>query len=356
MEGFIKIYRKFRKWEWYDNSFMVHLWIHLLMEANHEDVQWHGLTIGRGQLITSRERLAQETRITEQKIRTCLKRLEECSQINIKSTKRGTLITICNYESYQQFDFTTNQQLTNDQPTTNQQLTNNKNDKNEKNNNINISNNNSAHAYTREEDADDLTWLSDYWNEHTAGKFNAIPDLTDSYVERSYYAKRLLANWGEDKIKEAIDKMAASPYLTSVAQRRYATFDWLLGRDMMNIEKVLSGNYDELYGGSNTATITNVPPPEERKVTSRGVEPIRRLSNGQFIDATGVIFKDELRMSLIGLEDESEGKNGYEPRKLIQSWMFDPQYGMHGETTYNGKRYWLTRWHTIVADGKEVKV
>lgn len=141
MEGWVKIYRKLKEWQWYHLSEMVHLFIHLLIEANHEDKMWRGTEIKRGQCIVGREELSRQTGISEQTIRTCLKRLKSTSEITIKSTNRFSIVTICNYDDYQDKDNDTNQQinqqsnqqLTNNQPATNQQLTTNKNEKNEKN-------------------------------------------------------------------------------------------------------------------------------------------------------------------------------------------------------------------------------
>lgn len=83
--------------------------------------------IERGQVITGRLTLSNETGISEQSIRTCLKRLESTGEIMQKSTNKFTIITVCNYDNYQQDEPATNQQLTNNQPATNQQLTTNKN-------------------------------------------------------------------------------------------------------------------------------------------------------------------------------------------------------------------------------------
>ena len=133
----IKIYRSLLEWEWYNNSKMVHLFIHLLLKANHRPGKWQGMEIKRGQLVTGRKKISTETGISEQSVRTCLKRLESTNEITIKSTNKFSIITICNYEHYQQRNIgnnqPTNQQLTNNQPTTNQQLTTNKNIKNIKN-------------------------------------------------------------------------------------------------------------------------------------------------------------------------------------------------------------------------------
>ncbi len=125
------------EWEWYHDSHMVHLFLHLLLTANHKPQRWKGMTVERGQLITGRLALSEATGISEQTCRTCLERLKSTGSISIRSTNRYSLITINNYERYQ--DFTSpvnqpdnehgNQQLTSNQPAANQQVTTNKNDK-----------------------------------------------------------------------------------------------------------------------------------------------------------------------------------------------------------------------------------
>lgn len=60
MGGWIKTYRQLTEWEWYGDSQMVHLLIHLILMANHIDQNWRGITIKRGQLLTSRSKLTAE--------------------------------------------------------------------------------------------------------------------------------------------------------------------------------------------------------------------------------------------------------------------------------------------------------
>ena len=72
MEGWISLYRKFMNWQWYKNSNVKSVFIHLLLSANHKDEEWNGKTIKRGQVITSREHLAVATGLSIQQVRTCL--------------------------------------------------------------------------------------------------------------------------------------------------------------------------------------------------------------------------------------------------------------------------------------------
>lgn len=127
MDSFIKLYRRFLKWEWADTPNMVSLFIHLLLLAKYEDKEWHGVTIKRGQLVTGRVALAKIVGISEQQVRTCLARLQDTGEISLKSTNKFTIITICKFDSYQQNEKaeqpTNNQQITNNQPTNNQQIT-----------------------------------------------------------------------------------------------------------------------------------------------------------------------------------------------------------------------------------------
>lgn len=123
MEGWIKIHYKFLSWEWFQDDGMVRLFINLLLRANYQPKKWKGMVIERGQLVTGRKQLCLETGLSEQTVRTCLQRLEDTGEIIRKSTNKFSIVTICNYDTYQYEEKETNQQLTNNQPTTNQQLT-----------------------------------------------------------------------------------------------------------------------------------------------------------------------------------------------------------------------------------------
>jgi hypothetical protein len=121
---------------------MVHLFIYLLLNANHEDGNWRGIVIKRGQILTGLNSLNKNTGITIRTLRTCLDRLQNTKEIDRQTTNKYSLITICNYESYQcnglssdkQSDkrVTSNRQATDKQPTTNN---NNKEEKELKNEN-----------------------------------------------------------------------------------------------------------------------------------------------------------------------------------------------------------------------------
>lgn len=101
MIGYIKLYRKMKDWEWFDDPNVLVVWIHLLLEANWEDGNWRGQTIPRGSLYTSLPRLASESGLSLKQVRLALEKLEKGSQIVRERADKGQVITICKYEDYQ---------------------------------------------------------------------------------------------------------------------------------------------------------------------------------------------------------------------------------------------------------------
>ena len=91
-----------------------------MLKANYCEREFENITVKRGQLVTSRKQLADETGISEQSIRTALVHLKSTNEITTRATSKFTIITIVNYEEWQ----STTNISTNDQPTTNQQSTN----------------------------------------------------------------------------------------------------------------------------------------------------------------------------------------------------------------------------------------
>lgn len=101
MEGWVKIYRSILTWEWYSDINVRVLFIHLLLKANHTPKSWRGIEIQAGQLVTSLSRLEAETGLSQKKIRNALKKLEKTGELVTQKGRAYTLITICNYASYQ---------------------------------------------------------------------------------------------------------------------------------------------------------------------------------------------------------------------------------------------------------------
>lgn len=133
MEGWIKLHRKLLEWEWFDEPNTLSVFIYLLLSARHNIGSWRGIEIGVGQIITSKGKIAEATGLSAQEVRTTLARLEGTHEIEIQATNKYSIITICNYASYQadedsvqQTTQQTTQQTNNKQITNKQQTNNNK--------------------------------------------------------------------------------------------------------------------------------------------------------------------------------------------------------------------------------------
>jgi uncharacterized phage protein (TIGR02220 family) len=137
MNGYIKLHRKILNWEWYEDSTVLRTFLHILLNANHREKEWRGITVQSGEMITSLNHLAKETGMTLQQTRTALKKLEATNEITRKTTNKYTTIKVLNWRLYQIEETENNKQTTrkatNEQQTNNKQITTNKNVKNLKN-------------------------------------------------------------------------------------------------------------------------------------------------------------------------------------------------------------------------------
>ena len=138
MDGWISVYRKIQENAWYKDSEYVHVWLHLLLNANHTDkklwINGKEILLKRGQLLTSRKSISEKTGVTQSKIYRILKRYENEQQIEQQKTNKYTIITILNYNEYQKSEQQIEQQMNNKWTTNEQQM----NTNNNVNNNIPI--------------------------------------------------------------------------------------------------------------------------------------------------------------------------------------------------------------------------
>lgn len=134
-EGWIKLHRKILDNPVFKDSEAFHLFSYLLLRANHKRNRFlfnqQEMELQRGQLVTGRAKISKDTRPSDRKIRTRLELLKNLGILTSKTTNRFSIITICNYDYYQ--DTKINERPA-ERPTNDQQTTTNKNDKNEKNN------------------------------------------------------------------------------------------------------------------------------------------------------------------------------------------------------------------------------
>ena len=111
------------KWGWYHDANTFRLFVHLLLTVNYEPRVFEGQIIERGQRAASYSGLSKETEISVQSIRTSINHLKSTGEITTESTSKFTIITIKNYDLYQQAtnDLTNEQQAANKRLTSDQQ-------------------------------------------------------------------------------------------------------------------------------------------------------------------------------------------------------------------------------------------
>lgn len=101
MEGWIKIHRTLMDWEWWDDPVMVKSYIAILLMCAARQHRWRGVQIEPGQFVTSRANLAMNIGISEQQVRTVVRRLVETGEIQVSPHPQYTIITVVNWNAYQ---------------------------------------------------------------------------------------------------------------------------------------------------------------------------------------------------------------------------------------------------------------
>lgn len=120
MNGWIKLHRQITEWEWYTDIKTFKLWMHLLLTCNIvSQKRVCGYTLQPGQLITTLPRLAAETGLSLQEIRTALKHLKDSGEVTEIVTNKFRLVTVEKWAFYQG----ETENLTDKQQTNNRQST-----------------------------------------------------------------------------------------------------------------------------------------------------------------------------------------------------------------------------------------
>lgn len=168
--GFVLLYRSLSEKGYYRDSEYVHLWIHILLKANHKGKEWMYkgsiFKVEPGQFITSRKRLSLDTGINESKIERILKCFESEQQIEQQNMSVSRLISITNYAEYQKRE----QRVNNKRTASEQRVNTNNNVKNEKNKNIPAREEFVSYCMSKKPDVDPMAaglkydaWVEDGW-------------------------------------------------------------------------------------------------------------------------------------------------------------------------------------------------
>jgi biotin operon repressor len=121
---FIKIDRNITNWQWYQNANTFRVFVDLILDANIKEGSFQGVKIPRGSTATSYEKIANRLNLTVQQVRTAIQHLKSTGELTSKSHSKFQVITIVNYNLYQDKSTGKNspkQQSVNIQLTVNQQ-------------------------------------------------------------------------------------------------------------------------------------------------------------------------------------------------------------------------------------------
>ena len=128
--GYILKWRKQTDWEWYTDVPVRVLFDHLQLVASHKEVSIRGVKVIRGQYQRSYRKLATDTGLSLQQVRTAITKLSKTGEISTHTSTQGMMvITIHNYDYYQTPENYTNTE-SNKRATQHQHKNN--NDKNDK--------------------------------------------------------------------------------------------------------------------------------------------------------------------------------------------------------------------------------
>lgn len=256
-KGYIKLHRSLLDWEWYDNINVKILFLHLLLTVNHEDANYQGMVVKKGQRVCSNRGLQKETGLSLEQVKNSLSKLESTHEITRNSTHQYTVITVENWVKFQCVEKNTTHQPTHDsnqyQPT-NQPTNEEKKEKRKEAKEIK-----KEKKYKRKEEIKEKGTLKGTQKEKTTPQqvvelFNetcvSFPRVTKVSEDRKKAIKARLLRYSLNDFKCLFQKAEANSFLKGSNNRNWrATFDWLI-KDS-NFAKVIDGNYDNKTKANN---------------------------------------------------------------------------------------------------------
>lgn len=244
MSGWIKLHRKFLDWEWYSDINTKIVFLDFLLKANIKDTKYMGRIIPKGSLVVKIKELSRCLGLTENEIRTAINHLKLSKAITTKSTNRFTVVTVVNYNVYQDFETdktqTKHEQNTNKTQPINNPLT----SLEEEEKNKRIEEDKKRDIVNVAVDGLSPTHKTDY------GKYlefykNAVKSLAMPKVlsdKRKKALKTLSLKLSDDDIKRVFELAEESDFLSGRNGKwTGCSFDWLINYN--NALKVLEGQY-----------------------------------------------------------------------------------------------------------------
>lgn len=99
--GFVKIHRKIFEWGGYSDINTFRVFVHMILKANWKEGKFKDITVPRGSFVSSIAKLAEETGLTADEVRTAISHLIHTGEVTKQSTNKYTVFTVVNYVLYQ---------------------------------------------------------------------------------------------------------------------------------------------------------------------------------------------------------------------------------------------------------------
>ena len=273
-KGYVKIYRKMLDWGWFQDGNMLKAMLWFIINANTQDSEYRGIPVRRGSLVTSRKELSakwsgtrRHERVSEQEVRTILKRLQCSGEIVVNSTSAFTLITVCKYDLYQGNNNIFDDVATINQPSINHQSTINQ----PHNKNIRILEDNILHTHAREDliiTDEAYANIKRRYNTEFENIFHPCQRLT---LNARLAIRQCLETFGRGSIDTVFKQLRQSAWLTGSSPSGWVP-DILWIFTPKNYERILNGYYSQKQQGKTPAKPQlietkdfSVPTPEERQ-------------------------------------------------------------------------------------------
>lgn len=255
-QGWVKLHRKLLNNPIFYDRDLLQLWIYLLLKCNHTDHFWiynfEKIKIQRGQCVISQKKVSVELKQSASKINRMLKYLKSETQIDTQTDRQFTMVTIINWNHYQESDTPFEIQTKHVRNTNETQTKTNKNVKNVKNENIQVV----AKATTSQEENKNKTLSTltgsvapstngvPIYNGDRSSKMSEYIDRFNKLTGRSFkhlsdrtgkaFLKRLDEGYTLDEILEAVQNAYKAPYHIET-EFRYLTPEFFTRTDKLEM-------------------------------------------------------------------------------------------------------------------------
>lgn len=113
---YIKIDRNIVNWRWFKDSKMYHVFSWLIIMANIKNHDFRKVTVHRGEIVTSHEKIADACGLSVSSVRRVLQNLEDTGEIERTVKDHYQIIKILKYDEYQGCSHRTGNRQPNEQP------------------------------------------------------------------------------------------------------------------------------------------------------------------------------------------------------------------------------------------------